>query len=81
MLYNAANANRTLDEIVVSDGPWYPKVWPRLMNEISESYVGDDIEGLAELVHEKMPRAEKARDERQKEIRVALKKGGGIKKY
>ncbi len=73
VLYNAANANRTLDEIVESDGPWYPKAWPHL----KENDEIDDIEGLATLVHEKMPQAEKARDERKKEIRMALKKGGG----
>ncbi len=76
VLYNAANANRTLDEIVESDGPWYPKVWP-LLNENAENRVTDYMEGLAELVHDKMPQAEKARDERKKEIRMALKKGGG----
>ena len=75
VLYNAANANRTLDEIVESDGPWYPKVWPRL-NDNVETRVTDNIEGLAELVHEKMPQAEIARDERKKEIRMALKGGG-----
>jgi len=73
VLYNAANANRTLDEIVESDGPWYPKVWPLL----KENDGIDDIEGLATLVYDKMPQAEKARDERKKEIRMALKKGGG----
>jgi len=76
VLYNAANANRTLDEIVESDGPWYPKVWP-LMNENAEIRVTDYLEGLEELVNVKMPQAEKARDERKKEIRMALKKGGG----
>eukprot|EP00985_Skeletonema_marinoi_P021577 scaffold13312_cov109-Skeletonema_marinoi.AAC.2 len=73
VLYNAANANRTLDEIVESDGPWYPEVWPRL----KENDETDNIGGLVDLVHEKMPQAEIARDERKKEIRMALKKGGG----
>ena len=72
VLYNAANANRTLDEIVESDGPWYPEVWPRL----KENDETDNIDGLVDLVHEKMPQAEIARDERKKEIRMALKKGG-----
>ena len=73
VLYNAANANLTLDEIVESDGPWYPKVWPLLKKNEDP----DNIEGLAELVHEKMPQAEIARDERKKEIRMALRMGGG----
>lgn len=72
VLYNAANANLTLDEIVEKDGPWYPKAWPHVKE--NEDL---DIEGLVELVHEKMPQAEIARDERKKEIRMALKKGGG----
>ena len=75
VLYNARNANRTLNEITEIDGPWYPEAWPR--REVSETLVNDNIEGLAELVHEKMPLAEIARDERKKEIRTALKKKGG----
>ena len=73
VMYNAANANRTLDEISESDGPWYPKAWPRLGKEKENV----EVEGIAELVHEKMPQAEKAREDRQKEIKLALKKKGG----
>lgn len=73
VLYNSDNANRTLNEIAEIDGPWYPEVWP-LLKDASDI---DNIEGLAELVHEKMPQAEIARDERKKEIRMALKRGSG----
>ena len=72
VLHDSANANRTLDEIVERSGPWYPKAWPH-----SQSTAEDEtIEGIEELVHEKIPKAEQLQKDRKKQIQQLLKRGG-----
>ena len=81
VLHDGGNANRTLDEI--SEGhPWYPKVWPHVLKrkplETSSSSgsnggVGEEeMEGLGELVHEFIPRAEEMQRKRKREIQRLL---------
>jgi hypothetical protein len=80
VLHNPENANRTFNEIVESDGPFYPKVWPHVLKkkpsrdtlEGSGAINEEEIEGLTNLVHEKIPRAEKIQKERKKEVNRLL---------
>ena len=65
VLHDNDNANRTLDDIVERSGPWYPKVWPHGSKQ-------EEIEGLKELVHEKMPKAEELQRVRKKEFQRLL---------
>ncbi|KAL7541484.1 hypothetical protein ACHAXR_011627 [Thalassiosira sp. AJA248-18] len=85
VLHNYSNANSTLDEIVERSGPWYPKVWPHVLKRkplessgtpgVNESE--EEIEGITELVHEKMPKAEILLKQRKKEIQRILSMRGG----
>jgi hypothetical protein len=72
-LHNPQNANSTLDEIVERDGPFYPKVWPRVIKKKpSEAGYVEEIDGLTELVYDKLPRAERIQKERKKEVNRLL---------
>ncbi|KAL3802664.1 hypothetical protein HJC23_011988 [Cyclotella cryptica] len=86
VLHNPENGNRTLNEIVERDGPFYPKVWPHVLKKKpsrgslhgSEAIYEDEIEGLAELVFDKIPQAEKIQKERKKEVIRLLAARGRI---
>jgi C4-type Zn-finger protein len=66
-----------MDEIVARDGPFYPQVWPHVVKKkpSDEGYV-EEIEGLTELVYEKLPRAEMIQKERKKEVNRLLSARG-----
>ena len=75
VLHDNDNANRTLDDIVERSGPWYPKVWPHVLKTkpiIDNDSKQEEIEGLTELVHKKMPKAEELQRERKKEFQRLL---------
>ena len=85
VLHNHDNANSTLNDIVERDGPFYPKVWPHVLKRKPDRYAVDDstiyeeeIEGLAELVHVKIPRAERIQKERKKEVNRLLSARGRV---
>lgn len=72
-LYNPVNANSTLDEIVAKDGPFYPKVWPHVLKKKpSDAGYTEEIDGLTDLVYDKIPRAELIQRERKKEVNRLL---------
>ncbi|KAL3811615.1 hypothetical protein ACHAXA_006687, partial [Cyclostephanos tholiformis] len=81
VLHDSDNANRTLDEIVERSGPWYPKVWPhvtkkkplRIMGAPDEDEADEEIEGITDLVYNKMPKAEEMQKERKNEIQQLLR--------
>ena len=76
-LHNPDNANSTLDEIVERDGPFYPKVWPHVTKKDSSDVdYAEEIEGLTELVYEKIPRAEQIQKERKREVNRLLSARG-----
>ncbi|KAL7481353.1 hypothetical protein ACHAW6_007033 [Cyclotella cf. meneghiniana] len=80
VLHNPENANRTMNEIVERDGPFYPKAWPHVLKkkpsrdilEDSAAIYEEEIEGLTDLVHEKIPRAEQIQKERKTEVNRLL---------
>jgi len=81
VLHDETNANKTLDTIVEKSGsPWYPKVWPHVLKTkpiSSKTAEEEEIEGITDLVHNKIPRAEVLQKERKKEIQRLLKRGQG----
>ncbi|KAL9185132.1 hypothetical protein ACHAXT_002909 [Thalassiosira profunda] len=87
VLHDESNAGRTLDDIVERSGPWYPMVWPHVLKSKPVREQGEagatkeqdeeEIEGIVELVHEKMPRAEELQKERKREIQRLLSLKGG----
>lgn len=87
VIHDDDNANRTLDEIVEKSGPWYPKAWPHVLKKkplrSSRKAIDgaqeeeEEIEGLGELVHYKMPRAEELQKKRKKEIQRLVSMRGG----
>ena len=78
-LHNHVNANSTLDEIVERDGPFYLKVWPHVTkkNPSDVDFV-EEIEGLTELVYEKIPKAEQIQKERKREVNRLLSARGRL---
>jgi len=87
VLHNPDNANRTLNEVSETDGPWYPKVWPHVLKQkpnreencvdFSDDDFDEEIRGLGDLVHVKIPSAERKQAERKKEIHRLLTLHGG----
>jgi len=79
VLHDETNANKTLDTIVEKSGsPWYPKVWPHVLKTkpiSSKTADEEEIEGITDLVHNKIPRAEVLQKERKKEIQRLLQRG------
>ena len=87
VLHNEDNANRTMDEIVKRSGlPWYPKVWPNVLKRTPQNWISqlgggesydEEIEGMTELVHNIIPKAESLQRERKKHIQQLLSQRGG----
>lgn len=87
VLHNEDNANRTMDEIVKKSGlPWYPKVWPNVLKRTPHNWIShlgsgesydEEIEGMTELVHNIIPKAETLQKERKKHIQQLLSQRGG----
>ena len=87
VLHNEDNANRTLDDIVKKSGlPWYPKVWPNVLKRTPHNWIShlgsgksydEEIEGMTELVHNIIPKAETLQKERKKHIQQLLSQRGG----
>jgi len=81
VLHDETNANKTLDNIVEKSGsPWYPKVWPHVLKTkpiSSKTAEEEEIEGITDLVHNKIPRAEVLQKERKQEIQRLLKRRQG----
>lgn len=67
VLYDDKNGGRTLDEVSLLDGPWYPKCWPQVDNQ--------EMSRLAPLL-DKMHFAEVRLKERKKEMQPYLKRIG-----
>jgi len=65
VLWDEKNGGRTADEVSAEDGPWYPKVFP--------SASAEEINGLARLVDEKLPKAISVRRARQAEMKPLLR--------
>jgi hypothetical protein len=60
VLWDESNGGKTADQISLTDGPWYPKVWPSTDHQ--------ELLQLRELVTEKMPKVEKMVEIRKKEM-------------
>ena len=89
VLHDSNNANSTLDEIVERSGmPWYPKVWPHVLKRKpiiqssssapASDFDEEEIDGITELVHDKMPQAQELQKKRKKEIQRLLNMRGGL---
>lgn len=86
VLHNEDNANRTMDEIVKKSGlPWYPRVWPNVLKRTPENWIShsgggesydEEIEGMTELVHNIIPKAETLQKEQKKHIQQLLSQRG-----
>ena len=82
VLHDEGNANRTLDDVVERSGlPWYPKVWPHIAKVkplkttatiTGTTFEEEEIHGITELVHHRIPEAEKKQKWRKKEIQTIL---------
>jgi hypothetical protein len=87
VLHSEDNANRTLDDIVKKSGlPWYPKVWPNVLKRTPQNWIShsgggesydEEIEGMTELVHNIIPKAETLQKERKTHIQQLLSQRGG----
>ena len=65
VLWNEANAGKTVDDVSQADGPWYPQCWPGI--DPSE------IESMKEIVEMRFPVAEERKKERMNEMKSLLK--------
>mmetsp|Transcript_2338 Transcript_2338/g.6174 ORF Transcript_2338/g.6174 Transcript_2338/m.6174 type:complete len:554 (-) Transcript_2338:29-1690(-) len=64
ILSDTNNAGKSLDDVVRSDGPWYPQCWPSVNSQ--------EMKQLAELMNKKLPKAIARQKERVKEMRPFL---------
>ena len=65
VLWNEANAGKTVDDVSQVDGPWYPQCWPGI--DPSE------IESMKDIVEMRFPVAEERKKERMNEMKSLLK--------
>ena len=87
VLHDEGNANRSLDDVVERSGlPWYPKVWPHVVKEkplkttTGTTFEEEEIRGITELAHLRIPEAEQKQKWRKKEIQRILNSQNSIKK-
>jgi hypothetical protein len=60
VLSNPDNGGRTADKVSTVDGPWYPQVWPAVLDE--------ERRGTPDLVRDKFPAAMALRKARESEL-------------
>lgn len=65
ILWNEENQGRTLDEVDLQDGPWYPQCWPHSINAEKE------VE-LQQIIKTKLPLAESRRKSRVNQMKPFL---------
>jgi Phytanoyl-CoA dioxygenase (PhyH) len=75
VLWDPSNGGRTADEVCASDGPWYPAVWPGVLESERAALPG--------LVRDKLPVAAQRRKARESEMaplvrQIARERSGSL---
>lgn len=65
VLWDEKNGGRTADDVCRLDAPWYPQAWP--------ATIPSEMDGLEDLLRNKIPVAEERRARRKEEMKPYLK--------